>query len=116
MSDKKISKLARASFIMPVLLWGAGLVLCRLSGPLTKPVPSSGLRGFLAKAGCVLLTLVIPVSLVLAALAIRRIKKSRSKLTGTYLALAAVVVAILLFMIAIYVFLEIRFVSEAISN
>ncbi|GAG04567.1 unnamed protein product, partial [marine sediment metagenome] len=40
MVDKKVSKLAKATFIVPALLWGTGLVLCRLAGPLTNPVPS----------------------------------------------------------------------------
>jgi len=115
MVDKKVSKLARATFIVPALLWGTGLVLCRLAGPLTNPVPSSGLRGFMADLGVELLVSVIPISLVLGIMAIRRIRKYPQELAGTYLAIGGMLLGIVLMVVTMWVFLKIRFISEAIG-
>jgi len=113
MVTKKVIKLAKVAFIVPVLLWGTGLVLCRLAGPLTDPVPSSGFQGFLAQLGVFFLVSVTPTSLILGIMAMRRIRKCPQELAGTHLAIGGMVLGIVLMVATILVFLKIRFISEA---
>ena len=113
----KISKLARAAFIVPALLWGIGLILCRLtSGPHLDPVPSSGFRGFLAEISAIFHVAVIPTSIILGAVAIVRIKTSQAKLTGIYLAIGGMFLAIVLMAVTMWHLFEIKAASEMIAS
>ena len=91
----KTSKLAIASLVTPVVLWGSAFSLCKLCETLIDPIPS-GWRSYVWDLGVWLLVASVPVGFGLGIAALEWIRNSNGMLKGRRFAIEGIIVSVAL--------------------
>jgi len=98
MVEPKTSKLAIASLVTPVILWGSGFCLIKLRGTLVNPIPS-GWRSDITGLGIWLIIASLPSGLGLGIMALVHIKYKQGMLKGKRLAIEGIIISVTLVII-----------------
>lgn len=102
MGNSKMSKLAIASLLTPVVVWGSGFCLLKLCGTLANPIPT-GWRSDITDLGIWLILLSLPTGLGIGIIALVCIKNSHGMLKGTRLAIEGIILSVVLAIITFLV-------------